>query len=755
MQLEFQGIPCGSLRASTSSALPRHERDTPEYIYADLNSACPEIKLLYLTPEMAAKSNKLLSTLRRLNGRGLLARIVVDEAHCISQWGHDFRPDYACLRTFKREFPGVSILALTATATERVKKDIITSLGLSNCILFTQSFNRPNLRYEVRRKGSNSMNKRLIEQIYNILCDSELNLRDKCGIIYCFSKRDCEVLADGLMTLNQASHVRQGHHCREWVTYYHADLDGHRKEQVQSGWSNDQIKIVCATVAFGMGINKPDVRFVIHASMPKTVEGYHQETGRAGRDGIEARCILLYHYGDYLKQRRLVEKSAKENGDAMLEINLANLRNMLAFSENAFDCRRQLILTHYNQSFDPLRECKGTCDNCLNQSSKVVEERDVTDTCIKLIKLVDSMPDQTAHHIVDVFRGAQNQKVLKKGHHRLAGYGEGKSIQKGDMERLMHHLVVERVFEEAVTVQEDHGQIVSTVHLGREAFKVLNGQRAVRLKFAKTANRSTEALGKRKHTQPNISTDMTHPCANDHASQWEDDFFATAEPVETCQPSHLQGRVPQPTHVSEFKSKSSRRVRHDPELVKALQAAIDTGRRLAAARTQVTANIVCQERDQDLILQQVLAKTLDGAGKRHFTKQDLMSVSGIGKARAEKMVEIVECINSVLYSFPESGQVRSHSTGPAAHLNEFDKFRSAPSAEVLESARNHAKAIIPPSNRAHALRVSSNVAHIQCQWARRKLTKVDYAISTVRHEPLACPCNSIDGCLMSNTTCPQ
>ena len=137
-------------------------------------------------------------------------------------------------------------------------------------------------------------------------------------------------------------------------------------------------------------------------------------------------------------------------------------------------------------------ECKGTSDNCLQKTTKDVEVRDLTDTCKKLIQLVENMPDQTAHHIVDVFRGAANQKVLKKGHNRLPGYGEGKSIPKGDMERLMHHLVVERVFEEAVTVQEDHGQIVSTVHLGREAHKVLNGRKQLTLKFAKTASNTTK-----------------------------------------------------------------------------------------------------------------------------------------------------------------------------------------------------------------------------------------------------------------------
>ncbi|XP_075493954.1 ATP-dependent DNA helicase Q-like 4A isoform X2 [Primulina tabacum] len=225
-------------------------------ILRELNSDYCKYKLLYVTPEKVAKSDVLLRHLESLHARDSLARIVIDEAHCVSQWGHDFRPDYQCLGILKQKFPSIPVLALTATATISVKEDVVQALGLVNCIVFRQSFNRPNLRYSVVPKT-----KKCVEDIDKFIKENHF---DECGIIYCLSRMDCEKVAEKLQ--------QYGHK----AAFYHGSMDTDHRAMTQRQWSKDEINIICATVAFGMGINKPDVRFVIHHSLPKSIEGYHQ-----------------------------------------------------------------------------------------------------------------------------------------------------------------------------------------------------------------------------------------------------------------------------------------------------------------------------------------------------------------------------------------------------------------------------------------------------------------------------------------------
>ncbi|RRT78120.1 hypothetical protein B296_00027594 [Ensete ventricosum] len=228
------------------------------------------------------RSDVLLRHLDSLHSRGSLARIIIDEAHCISQWGHDFRPDYQGLGILKQKFANVPVLALTATATVSVKEDVVQALGLVNCIVFRQSFNRPNLWYCVIPKT-----KKCLEDIDKFIKENHF---DECGIIYCLSRMDCEKVAEKLQEF--------GHK----AAFYHGTMDPLQRAYVQKQWSKDEINIICATVAFGMGINKPDVRFVIHHSLPKSIEGYHQECGRAGRDGLRSSCVMYYNYSDYVSQ---------------------------------------------------------------------------------------------------------------------------------------------------------------------------------------------------------------------------------------------------------------------------------------------------------------------------------------------------------------------------------------------------------------------------------------------------------------------
>lgn len=280
-KLHFLGIPAESLTGDTSV-------ETTRSIYDDLRSGEPSLKLLYLTPEKISASPALMEIFHSLDSNGKLARFVIDEAHCVSQWGHDFRPDYKRLSVLRDNFPSVPIMALTATATPRVSVDILQQLGLKNAKRFIQSFNRPNLKFEVRLKQKNSL-----DEIITLITT---NFCNKSGIVYCLSRNECETLAD----LFKKNRIK--------AAAYHAGMTDEKRAKIQNDWTNNVVKVICATIAFGMGIDKPDVRFVIHFSMPKSIEGYYQESGRAGRDNERSYCYLYYSHNDINRLRALIIK---------------------------------------------------------------------------------------------------------------------------------------------------------------------------------------------------------------------------------------------------------------------------------------------------------------------------------------------------------------------------------------------------------------------------------------------------------------
>ncbi|XP_068658889.1 ATP-dependent DNA helicase Q-like 4A isoform X2 [Aristolochia californica] len=479
-------------------------------IFRELTSDDCKYKLLYVTPEKVAKSDVLLRNLERLHALHYLARIVIDEAHCVSQWGHDFRPDYQGLGILKQKFPSVPVLALTATATASVKEDVVRALGLVNCIVFQQSFNRQNLWYSIMHKTKNCL-----EDIDKFIRENHF---DECGIVYCLSRKDCEKVAEKLK--------EYGHK----AAFYHGSMDPQQRAFVQKQWSKDEINIICATVAFGMGINKPDVRFVIHHSVPKSIEGYHQECGRAGRDGLRSSCILYYSYGDYMRVKHMLTQGVTEQSPFASGSRIAPARNpeRVGYCENDVDCRRLLQLDHFGEKFDPAN-CGKTCDNCCKSLNTV--QKDVTEIVKQLVELVKSTrQNHSSVHILEVFRGSMSQNVKKYKHDTLSLHGAGKNLAKNEASRILHHLVVEDILVEEVKKSDIYGSISSVLRVNEsKASELFFGQKRIILRFPSTkAKLSTSSATPAKN--PHISGQISPPQNEDSAQlQYELDLNLSAK----------------------------------------------------------------------------------------------------------------------------------------------------------------------------------------------------------------------------------
>lgn len=311
-----------------------------------------QLKMLYIAPERlaAAGFKEFLDTLK-------ISIIAIDEAHCISQWGHDFRPDYRNLALLKKYFPTTPIIALTATATEQVRKDIVSQLGLKNHQMFISSFNRPNLSYEVLPKKDS------LTAIRALLADH----KDKSTIIYCFSRNDTETLVGNLNRFGFKAIA------------YHAGLNAKTRQYNQEQFIKDQAQIMVATIAFGMGIDKPDVRLVIHHSLPKSIEGYYQETGRAGRDGLPARCVLFFSYGDKFKQDYFINNIRDDDERERAQ---NNLDQVLQYGD-LYGCRRRFLLEYFNEAYEAVN-C-GNCDRCSGKPALKMPEKPALNWSIKPI----------------------------------------------------------------------------------------------------------------------------------------------------------------------------------------------------------------------------------------------------------------------------------------------------------------------------------------------------------------------------------
>ncbi len=357
-----------------------------------------EYRLLYAAPERLMLEG-WQENLKNWN----VTALAIDEAHCVSEWGHDFRPEYRQLAKLRAALPGVPVMALTATATARVRDDIIRHLQLREPEIFVASFNRPNLTYRVVPKDQP------LKQIIDFVRKRE----GESGIIYCASRATAERTAESL--------AGRGFSARP----YHAGLDAGERARNQEAFLRDDTRIICATIAFGMGINKPNVRWVIHHDLPKNVEGYYQETGRAGRDGLPGDCLLLFSAGDIAKQTHFLDEitDAQEQ-----QIARAQLRQIVHYAESA-GCRRSELLEYFGEKF-PLDNC-GACDNCLEPR----ETYDGTVVAQKFLSCIYRIAQNSRfsvglNHLIEVLTGADTEKIRRWGHDRLTTYGIGGELSR-------------------------------------------------------------------------------------------------------------------------------------------------------------------------------------------------------------------------------------------------------------------------------------------------------------------------------------
>jgi ATP-dependent DNA helicase RecQ len=399
-QLQAAGVAATALNSSLDDGEARRR-------LAELEAG--RTRILFVAPERLVMP-EFIARLARWN----VTALAVDEAHCISEWGHDFRPEYRQLAEVRRALGGVPVIALTATATPRVREDIVAQLGLQRAEVFVASFNRPNLTYRVVAKDGAAA------QVVSFVRARP----DDAGIVYCQSRRTVEAMTAALAKAG----VR--------AAPYHAGLDASVRAANQDAFLRDEVQVVCATVAFGMGINKPNVRFVMHADLPKNIEGYYQETGRAGRDGLPGECVLLYSRGDVAKYIGFL--SEIEDPDARRTAR-AQLDRMAAYADTPH-CRRAELLAYFGERW-PDAGC-GACDNCLEPR----EQYDATLESQKLLSCVLRIAQKSGfgvglQHVADVLAGADTEKIRKWFHNELSTYGIGKDRPRAEWLSLGRQLV--------------------------------------------------------------------------------------------------------------------------------------------------------------------------------------------------------------------------------------------------------------------------------------------------------------------------
>ena len=412
-----------------------------------------DITLLYAAPERL-NTPRFLGLLDSLYQGGHLSLFAIDEAHCVSQWGHDFRPEYRALTVLHERYAGVPRIALTATADDLTRADIIERLQLEDARLFISSFDRPNIRYRIEEK------KDVTTQLLRFI---EREHAGEAGVVYCQSRKRVEELAATL--------------CDAGITAlpYHAGLDTKVRQKNQDRFLREEGIVMVATIAFGMGIDKPDVRFVAHVDMPKNIEGYYQETGRAGRDGLNADAWMAYGLNDVVNQRRMIDESPA--GEEFKQALRGKLDALLALAE-ATDCRRVRLLAYFGEKSTPC----GNCDNCLNPPAVW----DATDAARKLLSTIYRVNQASGisfgtGHIMDVLRGKKTEKVAQFGHEKISTFGIGADLTEPQLRGVLRQLIATGALG-LQKVMLDSGHSFDTLCLTEGSRAVLKGEVPVQLR---------------------------------------------------------------------------------------------------------------------------------------------------------------------------------------------------------------------------------------------------------------------------------
>ena len=444
-------------------------RESNQRSQAILNGA---IKLVYVAPERLF-AEQFLEFLNIIKGKMGIAGFAVDEAHCVSEWGHDFRPEYRQLSRIRQLYPDVPVIGLTATATERVRADISQQLELKQPYVHVASFNRSNLYYEVVPKQGN-------EQTYTNLL-REIKRLQGSGIVYCLSRKRVDEISDRLRQDGIEAIA------------YHAGLGAKEREENQTRWIRDDVQVMVATVAFGMGINKPDVRFVIHYDLPKNIEGYYQESGRAGRDGEDSHCTLFLGYQDLETIKYLIAQKVDPHTNEPLEaeqrIAQQQLRQVVDYAEGT-TCRRTILLHYFGESFQG--DCNN-CDNCL--TPKLME--DWTVETQKFLSCIARAKERFGSgHIIDILRGSLNKKVLQYNHENLSTHGIGKDRSLDEWRQLARSLVHQGLLSQTT---DGYG----ILKLNDRSWEVMRNQRNVLLPIERDATPAT--VGDRTKISDDIS----------------------------------------------------------------------------------------------------------------------------------------------------------------------------------------------------------------------------------------------------------
>ncbi|MFA6464914.1 MAG: DNA helicase RecQ, partial [Desulfurivibrionaceae bacterium] len=423
-------LACGVRAAFYNSSLKSEEA---RQVLAQLHRQ--ELDLLYVAPERLM-SDGFVERLREIP----IALFAIDEAHCISQWGHDFRPEYCKLGQLRQLFPDIPLIALTATAEPHTRKDILERLGLRANQCYVSGFDRPNIRYTVLEKH------KPFAQLTTFL----QGRREEAGIVYCLSRKRVEKVTEQLRDAGFSAAA------------YHAGLPAPQRQRVQEDFLRDEVQIIVATVAFGMGIDKSNIRYVVHYDIPKNIESYYQETGRAGRDGLAAEALLLFGYGDIVLARGLIENSGNAE---QKRIELHKLNTMVGFAE-ALSCRRQVLLGYFG---DRLEQDCGNCDICLNPPELV----DVTEDARKALSCVFRVDQRFGvGHVIEVLRGSKKERLLQLGHDRLSTYGIGADKSQEYWGSILRHLVQQGYLEQDVSNY-------SVLKLSESARPLLRGEQTI------------------------------------------------------------------------------------------------------------------------------------------------------------------------------------------------------------------------------------------------------------------------------------